>query len=182
MIDHVSLAVRDLVASAEAYERMLVPLGLLRLVERSGAVGFGKRYPELWLNHRPRQIAMPPDTGAHVCLRASDEGAVRAFHAAALAGGCKDAGAPGPRQAAITMYFAAFVFDLDGNKVEAASFPRDPAQILSHTRGYGSQAASRSLVPSVGFHPLGTFTLAGAGRAATLGRLYRPAGFTRDRS
>ena len=110
MIDHVSLAVRDLVGSAEAYERMLVPLGLLRLVERSGAVGFGKRYPELWLNHRPGQIAMPPDTGAHVCLRAHDEGAVRAFHAAALAGGCKDAGAPGPRQAAITMYFGAFVF------------------------------------------------------------------------
>ena len=107
---------------------MLAPLGLARLVERSGAVGFGKRYPELWLNHRPRQIAMPPDTGAHVCLRAPDEGAVRAFHAAALAGGCKDAGAPGPRQAAITMYFGAFVFDLDGNKVEAASFPRDPAQ------------------------------------------------------
>jgi hypothetical protein len=53
---------------------------------------------------------------------------VRAFHAAALAGGCKDAGAPGPRQAAITMYCAAFIFDLDGNKVEAASFPRDPTQ------------------------------------------------------
>jgi hypothetical protein len=84
MIDHVSLAVRDLVASAEAYARMLVPLGRLRLVERSGAVGFGKRYPELWLNHRLRQIAVPPDTGAHVCLRAPDEGAVRAFHAAAL--------------------------------------------------------------------------------------------------
>ena len=128
MIDHVSLAVRDLVASAGAYEHILAPLGLVRLVERSGAVGFGKRYPELWLNHRPRQTAMPPDTGAHVCLRAPDEGAVRAFHAAALAGGCKDAGAPGPRQAAITMYFGAFVFDPDGNKVEAASFPRDPAQ------------------------------------------------------
>ena len=97
MIDHVSLAVRDLVASAEAYERMLAPLGLVRLVDRSGAVGFGKRYPELWLNHRPRQIAMPPDTVsvAHVSRAARpDEGAVRAFHAAALAaGGCKDAGA-----------------------------------------------------------------------------------------
>jgi catechol 2,3-dioxygenase-like lactoylglutathione lyase family enzyme len=80
MIDHVSLAVRDLAASAAAYERMLAPLGVARLVERSGAVGFGKRYPELWLNHRPRQIAIPRDTGAHVCLGAPDEGAVRAFH------------------------------------------------------------------------------------------------------
>ena len=128
MIDHVSLAVRDLVVSAEAYERMLARSAFARLVERSGAVGFGKRYPELWLNHCPGQIAMPTGAGAHVCLNSSDEGTVRAFHAAALAGGCEDAGGPGPRHAAITMYFAAFVFDLDGNKVEAASFPRDPAQ------------------------------------------------------
>ena len=74
MINHVSLAVHDLVASAEAYERMLAPLGLARLVERSGAVSLGKRYSELWLNHRPGQIAMPPNTGAHVCLHSPDEG------------------------------------------------------------------------------------------------------------
>ena len=69
MIDHVSLAVRDLVASAEAYESCS-PLGLVRLVERSGAVGFGKRYPELWLNHRPGQIAMPPNMAlTRACAR-----------------------------------------------------------------------------------------------------------------
>ncbi|WP_158812710.1 VOC family protein [Methylocapsa sp. S129] len=128
MIDHVSIAVRDLAASADVYERLLAPLGLIRLVERPGAVGFGKRYPEFWLNHRPRQAPAPPDAGAHVCLRAPDEQAVRTFHAAALAAGCKDAGAPGPRQGAMTIYFGAFVFDLDGNKVEAVSFPRDAAQ------------------------------------------------------
>ena len=82
-----------------------------------------RRYPQVWLNHCPGQIAMSPDAGAHVCLRSPDEGAVRAFHAAALAGGCKGAGLPGPRHATITMYFAAFVFDLGGNKVKA-----DPAQ------------------------------------------------------
>jgi hypothetical protein len=109
------------VASAAAYERILAPLGLARLVERSGAVGFGKRYPELWLNRRPRQTAMPSDTGAHVCLRPLNKEAVRAFHAAALAARCRDAGAPGPRQAAMTMYSGAFVFDLDGNKVEPAT-------------------------------------------------------------
>ena len=152
MIDHVSLAVRDLAASAAAYERMLAPLGVARLVERSGAVGFGKRYPEFWLNRRPSQIAMPPDTGAHVCLRAPDEEAVRAFHAAALAAGCKDAGAPGPRQAAITMYFGAFVFDLDGNKVEAANFPREPAK--------SSQAIYPATAPKRASRSLGTKDLA----------------------
>jgi hypothetical protein len=58
-----------------------------------------------------------------VALRAGSEEAVRAFHAAALAGGGSSDGEPGPRQAAMTTYFGAFVLDLDGNKLEALSFP-----------------------------------------------------------
>lgn len=124
MIDHVSVAVSDLTASAALYGRVLAPLGLTLLVERPRTVGFGKRYPEFWLNHRPAMAPVPQDTGSHVCLRAPDEAAVRDFHAEALAQGCRDAGAPGPRQAAMTTYFGAFVFDPDGNKIEAVSFPR----------------------------------------------------------
>lgn len=96
MIDHVSIAVRDLVASAALYGRFLAPLGLTVLVERPRSVGFGKRYPEFWLNHRPAMTPVPDDTGSHICLRAPDDDAVRGFHAEALAGGCRDAGAPGP--------------------------------------------------------------------------------------
>ena len=118
------------------YERILAPLGLARLVERSGAVGCGKRYPDLSF-FRARLLS-PRHWRSRVPALAR-QGAVRAFHAAALAGGCRDAGLPGPRHAAITMYFAAFVFDLDGNKVEAASFPRDPAQSSQAVYGgYGS--------------------------------------------
>jgi catechol 2,3-dioxygenase-like lactoylglutathione lyase family enzyme len=124
MIDHVSLAVRDLPASAAAYEKFLTPLGIRRLVERAGSVGFGKTYPELWLNARPQGPRMPADTGHHTCLRAPDETAVNAFHAIALEHGCADAGAPGPRQGAMTGYYAAFIQDHDGNKLEAATFPR----------------------------------------------------------
>jgi len=61
-----------------------------------------------------------------VCLRAPSDDAVRAFHAAALAGGGRCDGPPGPRQAAFTTYFGAFVRDLDGNKLEAVCFPRAP--------------------------------------------------------
>jgi len=67
---------------------------------------------------------VPDDTGCHVCLRAPGEAAVRAFFATALALGCISAGDPGPRQAAMTSYFGAFIYDPDGNKIEAVCFPR----------------------------------------------------------
>ena len=124
MIDHVSLAIADLERSAEFYEKVLAPLGLTKLITRDGAtVGFGKRYPEFWLNARTGLAPQPETTGTHICLRAPSEEAVREFHAAALAHGGRDAGAPGPRQAAVTTYFGAFIFDLDGNKIEAVNFP-----------------------------------------------------------
>lgn len=124
MIDHISLAVADLEKSAAFYAKVLAPLGLARLVARDGAtVGFGKRYPEFWLNAREGLSPQPQTTGTHICLRAPSEESVREFHAAALAGGGKDAGAPGPRQGAFTTYFGAFIFDPDGNKIEAVNFP-----------------------------------------------------------
>jgi catechol 2,3-dioxygenase-like lactoylglutathione lyase family enzyme len=98
MIDHVSIAVRDLGASVEFYARVLAPLGHAKLIERPASVGFGKTYPELWLNERREMTPVAADTGAHVCLRARSEEAVRAFHAAALAHGGTCDGAPGPRR------------------------------------------------------------------------------------
>jgi catechol 2,3-dioxygenase-like lactoylglutathione lyase family enzyme len=124
MLDHVSVAVRDLKASADAYEAVLDTAGLRRLVDRPAMVGFGKNYPEVWLNARPKMSPLRPDTGIHICLRVADEDVVRAFHAQAMQAKWTDAGAPGPRQAAMTSYYAAFVQDPDGNKLEAATFPR----------------------------------------------------------
>src|SRR5262245_15218041 len=104
MIDHVSIPVRDLAASATFYDRLLAPLGYRRIAERPTTIGFGKKYPEFWLNLR---ADMPADSnpGAHVALRAASQEAVRAFHAAAVENGGTDDGAPGPRQAAVTGYF-----------------------------------------------------------------------------
>ena len=124
MIDHVSIPVRDLARSADFWEAVLAPLGLVRFVERPATIGFGKKYPEFWLNLRPEMSAIPQDTGAHICLRAPDVAAVDAFHAAALANGGRDDGPPGPRQAAVTTYYGAFIRDPDGNKAEAITFPR----------------------------------------------------------
>lgn len=123
MIDHVSLQVRDLKTSAAFYASVLEPLGYSQLVEREATIGFGKRYPEIWLNLR---ADMPPalvNTGAHICLRARNEDEVRAFYDQAMAHGGADDGPPGPRQAAMTGYYACFVLDPDGNRIEAATFP-----------------------------------------------------------
>ncbi|MGE0767887.1 MAG: VOC family protein [Hyphomicrobiaceae bacterium] len=123
MIDHVSIGVSDLARSAAFYEAVLGTIGLTCLVRRPATVGYGKRYPEIWLNYRRGMSAVPEATGVHVCLRARTEEAVRAFHAAALDHGGADDGAPGPRKAEMTPYFAAFVRDPDGNRLEAATFP-----------------------------------------------------------
>jgi catechol 2,3-dioxygenase-like lactoylglutathione lyase family enzyme len=123
MIDHVSVAVAKLAESTQFYENVLAPLGYQKMVERPASVGFGKTYPEFWINLRPDLAPGAPDTGAHVCLRAPDEESVRAFHHAALMQGGRSDGEPGPRQGAITTYYGAFIRDLDGNKIEAVTFP-----------------------------------------------------------
>lgn len=123
MIDHISIGVSDLERSSGFYAAVLGALGMTRLVAREGTIGFGKRYPEVWLNHRPSMAPVATATGIHICLRARSEDIVRAFHTAALAHGGSDDGPPGPRQAAMTPYFAAFVRDPDGNRLEAATFP-----------------------------------------------------------
>ena len=67
--------------------RCSATIGLTQLRDWPAAVGFGKKYPEFWINHRPDLAAA--DTGVHVCLRAPSTQAVDAFHAAALAAGAQ---------------------------------------------------------------------------------------------
>jgi catechol 2,3-dioxygenase-like lactoylglutathione lyase family enzyme len=125
MIDHVSVGVSDLERSARFYEAALTPLGLSRLVTRPATVGFGKSYPEFWINLRAGMAQVAPDSGVHVCLRAKSTGEVDAFHAAALKAGGRSDGAPGPRPHDRVRYYAAFVVDPDGNRIEVVTFPAE---------------------------------------------------------
>jgi len=122
MIDHVSIAVSDLARSATFYEALLAVLGHKKLVTRERTVGFGKAYPELWLNLRESADPLPADTGFHIALRARDMASVRAFHETALANGATCDGAPGLREATNPGYYAAFIRDADGNRIEAVTF------------------------------------------------------------
>jgi catechol 2,3-dioxygenase-like lactoylglutathione lyase family enzyme len=121
MIDHVSIGVRDLARSATLYETMLGALGHAKLIVRPNTVGFGKAYPELWLNARPN-LHLNPDAGMHVCLRARDMAAVEEFYRLALDAGASGDGPAGLRPEYHPRYFAAFVRDFDQNLVEAVTF------------------------------------------------------------
>ena len=125
MIDHISIGVSNLERSARFYERTLAPLGLAKVVTRPATIGFGKAYPEFWINLRPDMTPVAADSGNHICLRAKSTGDVDAFHEAALkAGGVSD-GAPGIRPHERVRYYAAFIRDPDGNRVEAVTFPSE---------------------------------------------------------
>ena len=123
MIDHVSIAVRDIKAAESFYAVLLAPLGLSKLREwPDAAIGFGKKYPEFWINRRADMAAVAADSGAHICLRATSTEAVDAFHAAGLAGGGTSDGAPGLRPEYNVSYYAAFIRDADGNRIEVVTF------------------------------------------------------------
>jgi catechol 2,3-dioxygenase-like lactoylglutathione lyase family enzyme len=126
MIDHISVAVRDLNLSASFYATLLAPLGLTKLREwPNAAVGFGKKYPEFWINRRDAMHRVADDSGVHICLRARDTAAVDAFHVAALEAGGTSDGAPGLRSEYHGSYYAAFIRDPDGNRIEAVTFLRE---------------------------------------------------------
>ncbi|MFL6809351.1 MAG: VOC family protein [Bradyrhizobium canariense] len=125
MIDHNSVGVSDLQRSATFYEAALGALGLTRVVTRPRTIGFGKAYPEFWINLREGMPHVSPESGVHICLRAKTTVEIDAFHAAALSAGGASDGAPGIRPHDRVRYYAAFVVDPDGNRIEAVTFPAD---------------------------------------------------------
>jgi catechol 2,3-dioxygenase-like lactoylglutathione lyase family enzyme len=127
MLDHISLGVSDLDRASRFYEATLATLGLTKLVTRPATIGFGKAYPEFWINLRADMAEVAPGSGVHICLRAKSAEDIEAFHTAALTAGGRSDGAPGLRPHDRVRYYAAFVVDPDGNRIEAVTFPTDDA-------------------------------------------------------
>jgi catechol 2,3-dioxygenase-like lactoylglutathione lyase family enzyme len=123
MLDHISIAVRDIKAAERFYTALLATIGMPKLREwPDAAIGYGKKYPEFWINARPAMPAVAADSGVHICLRAPLKAAIEAFHAAALANGGTSDGEPGFRKKYDPRYYAAFICDPDGNRIEAVTF------------------------------------------------------------
>lgn len=128
MLDHVSLGISDLERSRRFYDAILRPLGLVRLLdfEARGSDYGSLPHPhgvEFTITAEPEIVT--PCGGSHLCFRAPDRAAVRAFHAAALAAGGTDDGVPGPRPKYHRSYYAAFALDPDGHRIEAVCHAPD---------------------------------------------------------
>jgi catechol 2,3-dioxygenase-like lactoylglutathione lyase family enzyme len=119
LLGHLSFGVTDLARSAAFYDAVLAPFGQVRVWQNERGVGYG--FPgegdKIALFNRPHATA--PQDGFHLALDAPANAVVDAFHAAAMAHGGQDLGAPGLRPHYGPTYYAAFVLDPDGYKLEA---------------------------------------------------------------
>jgi catechol 2,3-dioxygenase-like lactoylglutathione lyase family enzyme len=120
VLGHLSFGVADLDKAAAFYDGVLAALGYVRVWNNSDGVGYGEpgQNDKLALFARPGE-ASPPGAGFHLAFDAPSRAAVDAFHAAALRLGGRDEGAPGARPHYGANYYAAFVTDPDGHKLEA---------------------------------------------------------------
>lgn len=117
MLDHMGFAVADYARSKAFYEKALAPLGFVLLMEPMGkAAGFGRDgRPSFWIE----ALGRPVRGRLHVAFAASSRNLVDAFHAAAIAAGGIDNGAPGVRDIYHPNYYGGYVLDPDRNNIEA---------------------------------------------------------------
>lgn len=123
MLDHASITVTDFAKAAPFWDAVMAAIGVPCVVRRDAVAGYGAR-------NRPGDdghtyLSIRASTGAvvadnrHWCFRAPSRAAVDAFHAAGIAAGGRDDGGPGLRPGYHADYYAAFLLDPDGNRIEA---------------------------------------------------------------
>lgn len=115
MLDHVGIPVTDFQRSKRFYAEALSPLGYELIMEpTASAAGFGvSGKPDFWIAQGE------PGQSLHIAFAAEDRATVNAFYDEAIAAGGRDNGGPGVRPQYHPTYYGAFVFDPDGNNVEA---------------------------------------------------------------
>jgi catechol 2,3-dioxygenase-like lactoylglutathione lyase family enzyme len=121
MIAHISIGVRDIERSKRFYDAALEPLGYkcLRAARTLLGYGYGRDSIALWVVQAEHPVLADEKSGLHFCVAAANAAAVDAFHAAALRSGGRDNGAPGLRPIYGPDYYAAFIIDPDGYRIEA---------------------------------------------------------------
>jgi len=122
MIHHVSVGANDLERARAFYDPLMALLGLRLTFEDGKSFGYGTGDTLFSVETPVDGTAASAGNGVHVAFQASDRAMVRRFHELALANGGTSDGAPGPRPDYDANYFAAFVRDPDGNKIEALTF------------------------------------------------------------
>src|SRR5262252_2222249 len=127
MIAHVSIGVSNIDRSKHFYDTALEPLGYrcLRAARSLVGYGYGRDSIAFWVFQAERPVPADEKSGLHFCFTAPDAAAVDAFHATAMAAGGRDNGAPGLRPVYDPDYYAAFIIDPDGYRIEAYFGPAE---------------------------------------------------------
>ena len=120
MFSHVTLGTNDFAAATAFYDAVFATLGIGRFFFEEGYAGYGEsRGDQTWImqpfDGKPASVG----NGTHIAFLAPDRASVRAFYEAALAHGGSDEGTPGPRPHYHRNYYACYVRDPDGNKLQA---------------------------------------------------------------
>lgn len=138
MIDHLGIGVKDAAASKKFFVAALRPLGIGVVMEFGDAIALGTNgKPFFWIS--PNERLSP----VHLAFAAKDRPSVDAFYAAAVAAGGKDNGPPGIRAHYHPNYYGAFVFDPDGNNIEAVCHTAPGAAPARASRPAVRKAAAR---------------------------------------
>ena len=125
MIAHISIGVKNIDKSKHFYDAALRPLGYkcLRAARTSVGYGYGVDSVFFWILSAEHPVPANEKSGLHICFAAPSAAAVDAFHTAALHFGGQDNGAPGLRPRYAADYYAAFIIDPDGYRIEAYCGP-----------------------------------------------------------
>jgi len=127
IMSHVSVGVTDMARSLAFYDAVLATIGARRVLEEGGfAVAYGRQFPEFWVQMPANGAPPSVGNGTHIGFAAASRAQVNAFHAAALAAGGIDDGAPGPREHYGPEYYGSFIRDPDGHKIEAMFWDGSP--------------------------------------------------------
>lgn len=122
-ISHLSVGTDQLDAALAFYDKVMATFGAKRIETFEGiGAAYGHQYPEFWVQRPHNRQPASVGNGFHIAFLVPSKEAVHAFYQAALDAGGKDAGEPGPRPDYGPDYYACFVTDLDGHKIEAHYF------------------------------------------------------------
>ena len=119
MFDHMSIGVKSLERARDFYDAALAPLGYDRLSNLDNTIGYGSERARFWVSQVERPVPADRESGLHFCFVAPSKEAVDAFYAAGMAKGGEDNGKPGVRPDYGQFYYAAYIIDPDGYRLEA---------------------------------------------------------------
>ena len=124
IVSHISIGTNDFERARAFYDAVLATIGVTRQLEYPGSVAYGVSAPEFWVKQPVDGAQATTGNGTHVAFAAPSREAVDAFYEAALAAGATSEGEPGPRPQYTPAYYACFIRDLDGHKIEAMINPK----------------------------------------------------------